>query len=277
MTLSVIFTTYNSPAWLEKVLWGYSCQLFKDFEVIVADDGSNTDTADLIYRMQQKVEFPLRHIWHEDKGFRKCEILNKAIVASDTDYLVFSDGDCIPRSDFLLAHFKKRKVNCFLSGGAIRLPMSLSETINRDDILNQAAFNKKWLANMGMKQSLIKGLKLTSNPLIGDLMNKLTPTKATWNGGNASAWKKDILAVNGFDERMRYGAQDREFGERLVNNGVEGIQIRYSAVCLHLEHGRGYVNKPDLERNAAIRRETKQKKIIRTPYGIEKDSLDIQD
>src|SRR5690625_3672381 len=101
MELSVIFSTYNSPEWLEKVLWGYQCQSFQDFEVLVADDGSTSETADLIHRLQQHVSFPLHHIWHEDRGFRKCDILNKAVAAAHTDYLVFSDGDCIPRADFL--------------------------------------------------------------------------------------------------------------------------------------------------------------------------------
>lgn len=271
MTLSVIFTTYNSPEWLEKVLWGYYCQTFKDFEVVIADDGSGKDTAELIDNMRQKVSFPIRHVWHEDHGFAKCEILNKAIVAAEAPYLVFSDGDCIPRNDFLQIHFEERKESCFLSGGAIRLPMSLSKKIGAEDILSQNAFKKEWLITHGLKRSFFRNLKLTEQKATGQFMNKITPTKATWNGGNASVWKKDALAVNGFDERMRYGAQDREFGERLMNNDVRGIQIRYSAVCIHLEHSRGYVNEKDLKRNEEIRRMTKEKKISWTPYGIKKD------
>lgn len=268
MILSVIFTTYNSPEWLEKVLWGYYCQTFKDFEVVVADDGSGKDTSELIERMRQEVHFPIRHVWHEDHGFAKCEILNKAIVAATAGYLVFSDGDCIPRADFLQTHFEERKENYFLSGGAIRLPMSLSKKINTEDILSQRAFKKEWLMDNGLKGSFLKNLKLIERHTARQIMNKVTPTKATWNGGNASAWKKDVMAVNGFDERMRYGAQDREFGERLINKGIRGIQIRYSAVCLHLEHGRGYANEKDIQRNADIRKETRQKKITWTPYGI---------
>ena len=132
MQLSVIFTTYNSPLWLEKVLWGYQYQQFKNFEVIIADDGSTAETGDAIKKMQQQVDYPIRHIWHEDKGFCKCRILNKAIVASASDYLVFSDADCIPRKDFLQAHHDHKEKNHFLSGGAIRLPMNLSEMINKE-------------------------------------------------------------------------------------------------------------------------------------------------
>ncbi|MDP4285976.1 MAG: glycosyltransferase family 2 protein [Bacteroidota bacterium] len=270
MQLSVIFTTYNSPLWLEKVLWGYQHQKFKYFEVIIADDGSTPETANLIKEMRQKVDFPIRHVWHEDKGFRKCEILNKAILASNADYLVFSDGDCIPREDFLQAHFDNKRINYFLSGGAFRLPMSLSTLIKPENILSQDAFEKKWLIKNGLKRSFIKNLKLTKNKFLAGLMNHITPTTASWNGNNASAWKKDILAINGFDERMRYGSEDREFGERLMHNGIKSIQVRYIAVCIHLDHSRGYVNQQDLNRNAAIRKETKEKRKVWTDFGIQK-------
>jgi glycosyltransferase involved in cell wall biosynthesis len=271
MQLSVIFTTYNSPLWLEKVLWGYQYQEFKNFEVIIADDGSTAETADAIKKMQQQVDFPIRHIWHEDKGFRKCEILNKAIVASSSDYLVFSDADCIPRKDFLLTHHDNKEKNYFLSGGVIRLPMELSRMISKENIFNENAFDKKWLVKNGLKNSFLKNLKLTNNKSFSKLMNEITFTKATWNGGNSSAWKKDILAVNGFDERMRYGSEDREFGERLMNNGIKNKQIRYSAVCIHLDHSRGYVNQQDLDNNAIIRNATKDESKTWTGFGIQKE------
>jgi len=273
MQLSVIFTTYNSPLWLEKVLWGYQYQKFKDFEVIVADDGSTFETSDVIKKMQQHVDFPIRHVWHEDEGFRKCEILNKAILASNSDYLVFSDADCIPREDFLQVHYNTKEKNHFLSGGAIRLPMFLSSLIKPNDIFSQDAFSKKWLIKNGFKSSFVKNLKLGKNKSFAEIMNKITPTKATWNGGNASAWKKDILAVNGFDERMKYGAEDREFGERMMNNGIRNKQIRYTAVCIHLDHERSYVNEKDLNNNAAIRKETKMKRKTWTDFGIQKSDV----
>ena len=99
-------------------------------------------------------------------------------------------------------------------------------------------------------------------------MNTITPTAATWNGHNASGWKSDIMEANGFDERMQYGGEDRELGERLVNKGLKGVQIRYSAICLHLHHERSYVKKEMIEKNKKIRAKTKRDKITKTPYGI---------
>lgn len=269
MTLSVIFTTYNAPQWLEKVLWGYETQTFRDFEVVVADDGSGPETRKVIESMSRRVGFPIRHVWHQDEGFRKCEILNMAIGETLADYLVFSDGDCIPRKDFLEVHATKREPGRFLSGGYLKLPMDISQAITPEHILAGDCFSAEWLVSNGLKRS-VKNHKLTARGPLADILNLVTPTNASWNGHNASGWKRDILSVNGFDERMRYGALDREFGERLMNSGIYGLQVRYSAVCIHLDHGRGYRNAQDLAANAAIREATRKRKATWTPYGISK-------
>ena len=104
MFASVIFTTYNHPKWLEKTLWGFSTQSFRDFEIIVADDGSGQETRDVIESLKPQIDIPIQHIWQEDDGFQKCRILNKAIVASQGEYLIFTDGDCIPHPDFVRNH-----------------------------------------------------------------------------------------------------------------------------------------------------------------------------
>ncbi len=271
MELSVIITTYNAAAWLEKVLWGYAAQTFRNFELLIADDGSNDVTRQLIEQMRHEVLYPVKHIWHEDEGFRKCTILNKAITHAAADYLVISDGDCIPRKDFLQVHADKKKPGCFLSGGYSKLPIQLSQMITKENILTQRCFDIKWLQKNGLPKSF-KNNKFTAAGWKARALNFITPTNASWNGHNASAWKQDIIAVNGFDERMRYGALDREMGERLMNKGVKGLQIRYSAVCIHLDHARGYKNDKDLTENQAIRDITKKEKRTWTDYGIVKNN-----
>lgn len=270
VAISVIISTYNSEAWLEKVLWGYEAQTFVNFEVVIADDGSKQPTFDLIEKIKAEVSYPIKHIWQEDEGFQKSRILNKAIVACDAEYIVMSDGDCIPRSDFLEVHFMNKEKGFFLSGGYFMLPMDISKLISKDDILSQQCFNVKWLKSNGLKPSF-KNNKLKAKGIYQGLLNFFTPTKATWNGHNASGWKSDILAVNGFDERMQYGGQDRELGERLFNLGIKSKQIRYSAVCIHLDHKRGYKTQESISKNLAIRKKTVFEKIIRTPFGIVKE------
>jgi len=269
--ISVILCTYNQPAWLEKVLWGYSVQQFKDFEIVVADDGSRAETSQCIEQMRSKTQLVIQHVWHPDDGFRKCEILNHAIRCAEAPYLVFSDGDCIPRKDFLLAHFSNRRQGQYLSGGAVRLPRSISCQITRDDIVSGSAFSVSWLLKHSQWNSLPRWYRLirvSSTGTLATVLNSLTPTRPTWNGGNASAWKSDVVAVNGMDERMTYGGEDCELGDRLANAGLKPKQLRYSAALLHLDHDRGYVREEAIERNMQIRKQSNSNRSTWTHYGI---------
>jgi len=268
MFASVIFTTYNHPRWLEKTLWGFSAQSWRDFEIIVADDGSGPETRAVIESIHQQIDIPIQHIWQDDDGFQKCRIMNKAIVASRGEYLIFTDGDCIPHPDFVRNHVELAAQNTFLSGGYFKLPLDVSQAISKQDILDGNATRPGWLLQHGVPFTP-KISKLFSHPVIGAILDALTITRATWNGHSSSTWRKHILATNGFDERMQYGGQDREFGERLVNMGLKARQVRYRCSCAHLDHGRGYAHPESIASNRAIRKHTREQRITRTEFGIE--------
>jgi len=267
--ISIIISTYNAETWLEKVLWGFNWQTFKNFEVIIADDGSGPKTKELLAAMQQKVHYNIVHVWQEDDGFQKSRILNKSVVACSADYIIMTDGDCIPREDFVHVHYINKQEGYFISGGYYMLPMNISKLITLEDIEEQKCFQINWLKDKGIPKTF-KNNKLTAKGIISKLLNSVTPTNASWNGHNSSGWKKDILNVNGFDERMQYGGQDRELGERLFNFGLKSKQLRYSAVCVHLDHKRGYKTPESIAKNRKIRKETKTKKLVWTHYGITK-------
>ncbi|MCG8435885.1 MAG: glycosyltransferase, partial [Gammaproteobacteria bacterium] len=213
------------------------------------------------------------HVWQEDDGFQKCRILNKAIQAASGDYLIFSDGDCIPRKDFIQTHVEYAEPGYFLSGGYFKLPMATSKAISKQDILSGDAFDVNWLYQHDMSRTY-KTLKLTAKGKLASLLNKMTPTKATWNGHNASGWQSDILSVNGFDERMQYGGEDRELGERLFNKGIKSKQIRYCSIVIHLDHSREYKTQDSLDKNRKIRTETRLQRSQWTAHGIVKGSAD---
>ncbi len=267
--ISVIVSTYNAEEWLKKVLWGFNCQIFKDFEVVVADDGSGPKTKELLDELSKKVFYPITHVWQEDDGFPKSRILNKSVEACHAEYIIMTDGDCIPREDFVEVHYINKEKGYFISGGYYMLPMNISKMITLEDIENQNCFNIHWLKEKGIPKTF-KNNKLTASGAISKLLNTFTPTNASWNGHNSSGWKKDILNVNGFDERMQYGGQDRELGERLFNFGIKSKQLRYSAVCVHLDHKRGYKTPESIAKNQSIRKETRSKKVVWTHYGITK-------
>ena len=267
---SVIISTYNQPEWLALVLYSYSIQTENNFEIIIADDGSDERTKAVIDKCSSETELKITHVWHEDNGFQKTKILNKAIVASDSDYLIFTDGDCIARQDFVETHLRLRRPNCALSGGYFKLVASISNAITKTIISTQKCFDKDWLIAEGQPKSF-KFNKLTKSISKANILNKITPTKATFDGMNVSCFKSDILAVNGFDERMQYGGEDREVGERMMNNGVKFIQVHYSTICVHLHHERPYKNEEARALNEQIRKETKQKKVTYTSFGIKKE------
>jgi glycosyltransferase involved in cell wall biosynthesis len=266
-SLAVLLSTYNQPDWLEKVLLGYAAQTFTDFELIVADDGSRDDTRARMEALRPQLPYPLHHVWHPDDGFRKCTILNRAIEAARADYLVFSDGDCIPRADFLAVHAGRRQRGRFLSGGYVKLPRSTSAAIGAADIASGRHCDPAWLAQHGFA-GLRRQLKLRARGLGATLLDALTPARASWNGHNASGWKADLVAANGFDERMRYGGEDRELGERLENAGIRGLRVRYHAIVVHLDHERGYVLPQMIEDNRRIRAATRSTRATRTDYGL---------
>ena len=274
MFATVIFTTYNHPKWLEKTLWGFSVQSYRDFEIIVADDGSGEETRQVVEAMQTQIDIPITHLWQEDDGFQKCRILNKAIVASQGEYLIFTDGDCIPHPDFVRNHVELARENTLLSGGYFKLPLDVSRAITREDILEGNSTRPAWLLRNGVSFTP-KITKLISNPVLGAIFDALATTRASWNGHSASTWKKHVLETNGFDERMKYGGQDREFGERLMNMGLKARQVRYRCSCVHLDHDRGY-SRPDTRAvNRAIRKHTRENRVTRTDYGI--DSINQPD
>ncbi|RTY92387.1 glycosyltransferase family 2 protein [Flavobacterium sp. GT3R68] len=268
MKVSVIITTYNAEEWLRKVLIGFSVQTETDFEIVIADDGSTSKTKELLTDFKSHFKHPIVHVYQEDRGFQKSQILNRAILESHSEYLLFTDGDCIPRKDFVATHLKFQEKGYFLSGGYFKLSMTISELISEEDINTQNCFHLSWLKTNGFKTNF-KSSKLTESKLFARFMNWITPTKRSWNGHNSSGFKSDIIAVNGFNHEMKYGGLDRELGERLFNNGLLSKQIRYSAICLHLDHARGYSSPEIWQKNNAIRSYNKKNKIVKIENGID--------
>ena len=269
MKISVIITTYNQPNWLELSLRGFAKQTIDDFEVVLADDGSGRETGARIERLRRELPFELTRVWHEDLGFRKTEILNRAIIASRYEYLVFTDGDCIPRRDFLSVHQRLAEPRRFLSGGYLKLPLNVSGKITAADVAAGRATDMRWLRTQGAPFTRWH-VRLGIGRSFGGFLDRITPTRPSFNGHNASLWRNDLLGVNGFEERMGYGGLDRELGERLENAGIRGKQIRHRAVVVHLDHARGYRDPAVLAANRQIRDEVAATRRTRAVAGLDR-------
>ncbi len=268
MDVSVIVSTYNSPSSLEKTLVGLSCQTRRDFEVLVADDGSGIPTRELVARFRAESQLNIRHVWHEDRGFRKGRILNETIVRAAGDYLIFTDGDIIPRDDFVAAHCRLARPNYYIAGGShLDLPPELHAGLGPEDIEAQRVFQVAWLAARGLPAGRFR-YRLTRNRLLARLLDWLTPRPGVLVGANASAWKHDVLAVNGFDESYSYGSDDKDLGVRMTNHGVRSQRLKYSLVCVHLGHPRAYASAEQVQANRRKLQQVRARRITWTEHGI---------
>ncbi len=267
MDVSVIVSTYNKVEWLEKVLWGYQKQDYRSFELIIADDGSAKETRELILGFARQSAFPIRHIWHPDNGYQRSIILNAAILASQGDYLIFSDGDCIPRKDFVRTHAEMAEPGKFLSGGSVYLSMAVSQGISSDEVVSGRIADPSWLKSQGQDLGRHR-LRLVPPGWQAGLLDHLTTTNPTWNLNNASTWREWVFAVNGMETEMQYGGADRALGSRLENMGLKGKLVRFRAVLLHLDHDRPYKTKESVMKNKGIRRRIETEKETMARDGL---------
>jgi glycosyltransferase involved in cell wall biosynthesis len=269
MWITVIVSTYNNPVALEKSFWGWQQQSDPDFDILIADDGSGVETTKVIERIQSKMPGRVSRIWHEDDGFRKSKILNESIRVAQGEYLIFSDGDCIPRDDFVSAHRRCSRPNYFLSGGShIDAPQTVHQKLSEQDVASQQAFEASWLTSRGMTRRFRR--RLTRDRQLACLFDLLTPRPGVFTGANASAWKSDIVAINGFDSSSTYGSDDKELGARLTNNGVKSRQLKHSLVCLHQSHSRPY-SREQIRLNKLKLKATKKHRVTWIANGIVSD------
>jgi len=127
MKTAVIVTTYNRPDALGAVLEGYCGQSDRDYELVVADDGSTGETAEVVKEFEQRMVFPLTHVWQEDRGFRAAAIRNRAIASTSADYIIFTDGDCVPSCHFVNAHTQLAEPGFFLGSNRVLLDAAFTK------------------------------------------------------------------------------------------------------------------------------------------------------
>jgi glycosyltransferase involved in cell wall biosynthesis len=266
-SISVIVSTYDRPAFLEKVLRGFSNQTYRDFELVIADDGSGEATSELIRRVRHASGLDITHVSHLHDGFRKSLILNRAIAASRGDYLIFTDGDCIPREDLISTHRSLAGPGHYVAGGYLKLPQVVCDAITLADIDSRRIADIGWLRSKGWKPGR-RALRLTRSPFVASVFDRLTPTAADFHGNNASAWRDAIYRVNGFESEMGYGGLDQALGYRLQNAGIKGHQARHRAVTMHLHHDRPYKDPEVIRKNRAIMKRIRREKEFRARKGI---------
>lgn len=235
MKTEVIIANYNKPEFLSLVLEGLLYQDDSDFTIIVADDGSGPEVADVITRYLQ-LGLSIEHIWHEDRGFRKNLILNKAIKYSQADYLIFIDNDCIPEPSFIADQKRASRPGNYVAGRRVNLGKSLTDAIIDGSYPVKRLFQPLHLLVLGL-QKKVRYAELGMHwPWIISVWWSRKPRALL--GCNMAFWRSDLLAINGFDAAAtRYGLiEDTDIEWRLIANGVKGASLLGRGCVFHLDH-----------------------------------------
>lgn len=272
MRTELILSTYENPRALALCLASVAGQRLRPDGVAIADDGSGAATKAVIDAFAAAhPDLPLRHVWHEDAGFRKAAILNKAIASSAAEFLVFIDGDVMIHPDFVARHLELAAPDRWASGSLIRLDAAATAAVTEADVTSGRVFDRGWLRENRAFDRIGTWLKAMPFPKpVMALLDRLTPTQRAWCGANASAYRAAILKVNGFDETMRWGGGDKEMGVRLTNAGVRGRHLRFTAPLVHLDHPRGYADPAHKAANKARIRRVREGGVAWTDDGIVK-------
>lgn len=235
MKISVIITTYNRPKALSIALDSLMQQTQLPHEVIVADDGSDSTTKELLDSIYFDF-FPIKHIWQEDNGFQAAAIRNRATAQATGDYLIYLDGDIAVLPHFIERHLALAEPNWFVAGNRILLNQQITQLweSNRLSLFKWNRFD--WL------KARINGSVNRLLPFINISAKKAwrKKKKTDWKGAktcNLAVWKKDLLAINGFDEAYQgWGHEDADLAIRLIHTGIYRKDGRFSVPALHLWH-----------------------------------------
>ncbi len=233
--LAVVVTTYNRPDALARVLQAYLAQDDRAIEMLIADDGSGDATRQTVERFARSAPFPVRHIWHPDAGFRAGTIRNRAIASTRADYLVFTDGDCIPLPGFVARHRALAQSGWFVAGNRMLLSERFTARVLQDTIELE-----RWPAWRWAWHWLARDVNRIA-PLFARAdgpWRLRTPQR--WEGAktcNLAVWREDLERVNGFDESYGgWGLEDSDLVIRLLHAGVRHKNGRFATPLAHLWH-----------------------------------------
>lgn len=228
-------------------------------EILIADDGSDDRTRTLVADITALSPIPMRHIWHEDKGFRLAAIRNKAIAAASGDYIIQIDGDVIPQLHFIEDHIAFARPGYFTAGSR----GMLSETPTWRLLSGQDVRLSPLTEGVGNRTNTIR------LPFLAGLYRTMGP-KRDVKGCNMAFWRDDLLRVNGYDEGfVGWGCEDSELAARLCNTGIRQQQMKFRGVIYHLDHGKAPRNHHEYEQNKQLYLESIARNATRCTLGVD--------
>jgi glycosyltransferase involved in cell wall biosynthesis len=242
-SVTLIISTYNWKEALALTLRSVTRQSALPNEVIVADDGSGEDTARLIRVLSPRYPVPLLHVWQEDRGFRLGRIRNLAIAQTRHPYVIFVDGDLVLHPDFVADHLAAAAEHRFVRGSRVFLPADLTGALLR----GRDRLPRVWAPGLRKRWSAVR------LPWLARVLLEWRPRGVT--GHDLACWRRDAVAINGFDERFKgWGREDDEFAQRLLNAGIRKRRLHFAGIAFHLHHAERA--RDNLHQNDALLAET---------------------
>lgn len=247
MKASLIISIYKNITDLKVVLDALNYQSERDFEVIISEDGQDSAVANFI--QTYKSSFKIIHLSQPDLGWRKNQALNKAIIACNTDYLIFIDGDCVLHHRFIEQHLRLAQPNGIVAGKRIKLGPKSSEKLRHTPLLE---FERRFLFNLpalirDKAQFVEEGQFIDPEGLFNFIAKR---RKMRWlKGCNFSCYRSALMDINGFDEDYKKPAigEDIDPTWRFKGLGYHLISARNYAIQYHLYHKENWTEQRENE------------------------------
>jgi len=257
VTSALLIATYNWPEALELLLESALKQRVMPDEILIADDGSTEATRQVIASYIPRFPIPVHHVWHEDKGFRKSMILNKALATTDAEYIIQIDGDCMMHPEFIADHLSCIKEGLYVYGTRVRIKESNVERVLKEKKIRFHFFSR------GIKKRP-RGLRIPFLSALFGVRERISPR---FRGCNVSFWRADLIAVNGYNEAMEgWGSEDFEMVIRLHHYGIKGRRLKFKGILYHLDHPES--SKFNAEHNFALQQKALAGKYRTVAKGI---------
>lgn len=256
--MSLLVATYNWPQALALVLAAVRQQTMLPQEVLIADDGSGSDTRALIEREARTFPVPLVHVWHEDRGFRAAAIRNQAIAQSRGDYVVQIDGDIVLHPGALAAHAAWARRGSFVQGSRALLTEARTAELLRTGLVPLGPFAR----------GVERRLNAWYAPWLAGMSRGTRDTIERIRGCHIAFWRDDLLRVNGYDEAYEgWGREDSDLTLRLGNAGIVRRNLKFAAVAFHLWHRQQ--SRDAFDRNSERLAQARREGRVRAQRGLE--------
>ena len=216
--VTIVIPVWNGAAWLATCLDALAAQSFRDFAVIVVDNGSTDASRILVARHAPQA---VLIAWDRNRGFAAA--VNAGIRASRTEYVALLNVDTRPRPDWLLNLVQAMDAGAPDIGGLASKMLSMTDP----GIVDDCGDSLSW---QGAAAKRGHGLSAAECEMGVEIFSPCA---------GAALYRKSFLdELGGFDERFFAYLEDVDLGLR---GRLRGYRYRFVplAEVLHQGHGSG--------------------------------------